>query len=230
MCVHGREHCSPAICHPGGHPRGKGGLLGQYPCLTMPTPPSPACHTAGPADGMISKTGMRGRARGRDLTDSTLSASNPRACDVPDGVSPSGDSRSLVARRASMPQISVWARKPRITNEASQADSPRLQSGLQFTAVQRRPKRTGHRCWLQAELIGTTATQAANAVETKIIRAATAIADGYSNGRRSRVGRSAAMAAIKQRSLMVSESAHSYEAARQGLAVAVGGSYRFVGF
>src|SRR5262249_6605917 len=42
---------------------------------------------------------------------------------VPDRVSPSGDSRSLAARRAKMPQISVSAHRPRIADETSQADS-----------------------------------------------------------------------------------------------------------
>src|SRR5207244_8833748 len=42
---------------------------------------------------------------------------------VPDRVSPDGDSRSLVARRAKVPQISISARRPRIADETSQADS-----------------------------------------------------------------------------------------------------------
>lgn len=43
---------------------------------------------------------------------------------VPERVSPGGDSRSLVASRAKLPQISVLARRPRGADETSQADSP----------------------------------------------------------------------------------------------------------
>jgi len=62
-------------------------------------------------------------------------------------VSNSGDSRSLVARRAKMPQISVSARRPQIADETSQADSLRLQFGLQFSTVQGSPGRTDHGRW-----------------------------------------------------------------------------------
>jgi len=62
-------------------------------------------------------------------------------------VSPGGDSRSLVARRAKMPQISVLAGRPRIVDETSQAVSPGLQFGLQFTTVQCRSGRTVRRRW-----------------------------------------------------------------------------------
>jgi hypothetical protein len=45
-----------------------------------------------------------------------------RARYVPDRVSLGGDSRSLMARQAKMPQISISARRPRIADETSQAD------------------------------------------------------------------------------------------------------------
>ena len=51
-----------------------------------------------------------------------------RARYVPDGVGPRGDSRSLVAKRAKMAQISVSAGKPRITDETSQADCDRAET------------------------------------------------------------------------------------------------------
>jgi len=66
---------------------------------------------------------------------------------VPDQVSPSGDSRSLVVSRAKMPQLSVSAGRPQVADETSQADSPGLQFGLQFSTARGRPGRTNHGCW-----------------------------------------------------------------------------------
>ena len=50
---------------------------------------------------------------------------------MPDQATPSGDSRSLMTRRAKMPQTSVSAPRPRTAAKTPQPDSPRLQ----FTAV-----------------------------------------------------------------------------------------------
>jgi hypothetical protein len=46
-----------------------------------------------------------------------------RARYVPDRMSHGGDSRSLAVRRAKAPQTSVFAGRPRIVAETSQADS-----------------------------------------------------------------------------------------------------------
>jgi hypothetical protein len=67
----------------------------------------------------------------------------PPARYVPDRVSHSGDSRSLADRQPALPQISDFAGSLPRAAETSQADSPRLQFGLQVTIVQRRASKTG---------------------------------------------------------------------------------------
>jgi hypothetical protein len=61
-------------------------------------------------------------APARGVMDVNRSQARRARC-VPDRVNPDGDSRSLVVRRAKMPQISVSAGRPWIVDETSQADS-----------------------------------------------------------------------------------------------------------